>query len=44
MKQRGGYLLGTLASTLLGNVLTGRGFLRTGYGNKKWDFWCCLIF
>ena len=36
--ERGGYLgmlLGTLASTLLGNMLIGRGFLRTGYGNKK---------
>ena len=36
--ERGGYLgmlLGTLASTLLENMLIGRGFLRTGYGNKK---------
>ena len=28
-------LLGTLAFTLLGNMLTGRGFLRTVYGNEK---------
>ena len=28
-------LLDTLPSTLLGNVLKGRGLLRTGYGNKK---------
>ena len=36
--KRGGYigmLLGTLASILLGNMLTGSGFLRTGYGNKE---------
>ena len=30
-----GMLLGTLASTLSGNMLTGRGFLRTVYGNEK---------
>ena len=38
---RRGYLemlLGTLASTLLQNMLTRRGFFTTGYGNKKeWD-------
>ena len=36
--QRGGYigmLLGTLTSILLGNMLTGSEFLRTGYGNKE---------
>ena len=37
-------LLDTLPSTLLGNVLKGRGLLRTGYGNKKeCDFWCRII-
>ena len=37
-EQRGGYLrmlLGTLASTLLGNILAGKEILRAGYGNKK---------
>ena len=37
-ERRGGYLgmlLSTLAFTLLGNMLTRRGFLRTGYRNKK---------
>ena len=28
-------LLGTLGASLLGNVLTGRGIVRTGSGNKK---------
>ena len=28
-------LLGTLASTLLGNMLAGRGIVRAGYGNKQ---------
>ena len=36
-KQKGGFLgmlLGTLAASLLGNMLTGKGILRAGYGNK----------
>ena len=28
-------LLGTLSATLLGNVLTGKGIVRAGYGNNK---------
>ena len=28
-------LLGTLGASLLGNLLTGKGFVRTGYGNNK---------
>ena len=28
-------LLGTLGTSLLGNVLTGKGFVRAGYGNNK---------
>ena len=28
-------LLGTLGASLLGNVLTGKGILRAGSGNKK---------
>ena len=28
-------LLGTLGSSLLGNMLAGKGILRAGYGNKK---------
>ena len=28
-------LLGTLRASLLGNLLTGKGILRTGSGNKK---------
>ena len=28
-------LLGTLGATLLGNLLTGKGILRAGPGNKK---------
>ena len=43
-------LLGTLGATLLGNLLSGKGIVRTGYGNnkgkgivragsgKEWDF------
>ena len=43
-------LLGTLGASLLGNVLTGKGILRAGFGNikgkeivragtgKEWDF------
>ena len=36
-EQKGGFLsilLGTLASTLLGNMLTGKGIVRAGYGNN----------
>ena len=29
-----GMLLGTLGASLLGNMLTGKGMLRAGYGNK----------
>ena len=28
-------LLGTLGASLLGNLLTGKGILRAGYGNNK---------
>ena len=28
-------LLGTLGATLLGNILTGKGIIRAGYGNKE---------
>ena len=28
-------LLGTLGAILLGNMLTGKGILRAGYGTKK---------
>ena len=28
-------LLGTLRASLLGNMLTGKGIVRAGYGNKK---------
>ena len=28
-------LLGTLQASLLGNLLTGKGIVRAGYGNKK---------
>ena len=37
-KQKGGFLsmlLGTLGASLLGNLLTGKGILRAGSGNKK---------
>ena len=37
-KQKGGYLsmlLGTLGASLLGNLLTGKGFVRAGAGNQK---------
>ena len=37
-KQKGGFLsmlLGTLAANLLGNLLTGKGIVRAGTGNKK---------
>ena len=29
-------LLGTLGSSLLGNILAGKGIVRAGSGNKKW--------
>ena len=37
-KQKGGFLsmlLGTLGASLLGNLLSGKGILRAGSGNKK---------
>ena len=37
-EHKGGFLamlLGTLGASLLGNMLTGRGIIRAGYGNKK---------
>ena len=37
-KQKGGFLsmlLGTLSASLLGNLLTGKGIKRAGYGNNK---------
>ena len=37
-EQKGGFLsmlLGTLGAILLGNLLTGKGFVRAGYGNNK---------
>ena len=37
-EQRGGclgILMGTVASILLGNILSGKGIVRTGSGNKK---------
>ena len=37
-KQKGGFLsmlLGTLGAILLGNLLTGKGFVRAGSGNNK---------
>ena len=42
-EQKGGFLsmlLGTLGASLLGNLLTGKGIERAGYGNhlKKWIF------
>ena len=48
-------LLGTLGASLLGNLLTGKGIIRPGSGNKKgkgtlragtgkqWDFQYCFI-
>ena len=48
-------LLGTLGASLLRNLLSGKGIIRAGFGNKKgkgivragsgkdWDFQCCLI-
>ena len=37
-EQKGGFLgmlLGTLGASLLGNLLTGKGIVRAGTGNKK---------
>ena len=37
-EQKGGFLsmlLSTLGARLLGNLLTGKGFVRAGYGNNK---------
>ena len=37
-EQKGGFLsmlLGTLGASLLGNLLSGKGIVRTGSGNKK---------
>ena len=37
-EQKGGFLsmlLGTLGASLFGNLLTGKGFVRAGYGNNK---------
>ena len=37
-EQKGGFLsmlLGTIGASLLGDLLTGKGTLRAGYGNKK---------
>ena len=37
-EQKGGFLsmlLGTLGPSLLGNLLTGKGVVRAGYGNNK---------
>ena len=37
-EQRGGFLamlLGTLGASLLGNMLSGKGIVRAGYGNKE---------
>ena len=39
MKQKKGFLemlLGTLGTNLLRNMLTGKGILIAGYGNKEW--------
>ena len=37
-EQKGGFfsmLLSTLAASLLGNILAGKGIVRAGFGNKK---------
>ena len=37
-EQRGGFLsmvLGTLGASLLGNLLSGKGIIRAGFGNNK---------
>ena len=31
-------LLGTLGPSLFGNILTGKGIYRAGYGNNEMDF------
>ena len=31
-------LLGTLLASLLGNLLAGKGIIRSSYGKIKWDF------
>ena len=44
-EQKGGslsMLLGNLAASLIGNLLTGKGIVRAGYENEK-DFLCPLI-
>ena len=44
-EQKGGFLgtlVGTLGLILLGNLLSGKGIVRVGYGNE-WDFQCRLI-
>ena len=44
-EQKGGFLsmlLGALGASLLGNLLSGKGIVRAGYGNKM-DFECHLI-
>ena len=41
-EQKGGFLsmlLGTLGTSLLGNMLTGKELVRTGYGNEKEKEW-----
>ena len=38
-EQNGGFigmLLGTLRSSVLGNIFTGKVIIRAGYGDKKW--------
>ena len=57
-EQEGGFLsmlLGTPRASSLGNLLSGKGIVRVGYGNKKgkgivragygkdWDFQCYLF-
>ena len=42
-KQKGGVLgmlLGTFGASLLGNMLTGKGIIRAGYGNNKGKGFC----
>ena len=34
-EQKGGFLLGTLGASLLGNLLTGKGFVRAGEGTIR---------
>ena len=52
-EQKGGFLsmlLGTLGASVLGNLLSGKGIVRAGYGHpsssasqNKMDFYYCLI-